>query len=284
VLRPPPAVNHARDVHIRQDPVAMDGADDLIRTVEIAAARAWPASETTGMDGWLLRRTPAVDRSRNNSALPPPGRPAAAEDLDARIDRIEAWYRAHGGRPQIQVSPLEWHRALDAALVARGWVAEYGADVLVSTVEATLEAGAPTQERAPAMTLMDVASDEWLRAWASCEGRDPASCAAHAAAIFPALAPRAAYALARDGAGVPTAVGLVVRDPGIAGIFCMATDPQQRRRGVAGHVLRALAADAGRHGATTLYLQVDSRNATAAGLYERHGFTRSHGYHFRVAP
>jgi len=252
----------------------MDARAELIRRVEIAAARAWPATEATGRDGWLLRHTPAVDRARNNSALPPLER-----DADAGLAATEAWYRDRGARAQIQVSPLDWHAGLDTMLAARGWSVAHGADVLVGTVATTLAAGA-----GPPVEISGAPSAAWLTAWSACEGRDPASCAAHAEAIFAAVAPRATFALERDGAGAAVCVGIAIRDPGIAGIFCLATHPGHRRRGVAGRVLRALAADAAGHGAETLYLQVDSRNATASGLYARHGFTRSHSYHFRVAP
>jgi len=38
------------------------------------------------------------------------------------------------------------------------------------------------------------------------------------------------------------------------------------------------------HGARRLYLQVESANAPAHAFYQRVGFARSHGYHYRAAP
>jgi ribosomal protein S18 acetylase RimI-like enzyme len=46
-------------------------------------------------------------------------------------------------------------------------------------------------------------------------------------------------------------------------------------------VLCALAEWAAQDGAELLYLQVGRRNP-AQGLYRRHGFRRSHGYHHRA--
>lgn len=251
--------------------------DGVIRSIEIAAARAWPASETAAADGWLLRHTPAVVRARSNAALPPP---RAGADTDA-VAAIEAWYRARGARPRVQVSPLEWHPRLDAVLAAAGWEVAYGAVVLTAPVAGVLAAGPAAED----VVLERRPTPRWLGAWGACEGRDAASCAAHGEAILEQVVPRATFAAIHDPAsGTPVAVGLAVRDAELAGIFCMATHVRHRRRGAAARVLRALAADAAAHGVERLYLQVDSRNDEAAGLYEAHGFRRSHGYHFRVAP
>ena len=53
---------------------------------------------------------------------------------------------------------------------------------------------------------------------------------------------------------------------------------------VARTVVHALTRWATRHGAQRIYLQVESDNAPARALYASAGFTRSHGYHYRVAP
>ena len=78
-------------------------------------------------------------------------------------------------------------------------------------------------------------------------------------------------------------VGLAVCEHGWAGLFCMATDPRLRRRGIARAVLHELARWSRRR-AGRLYLQVERENAPAQALYADAGFVRSHGYHYRVAP
>lgn len=249
----------------------MDAADEQIRTIEIAATRAWPATEAEGRDGWL-RHTPAVPRSRNNPALPPLV-PGASADIAA----VEAWYARRGGPAQIQVTRLAWHDDLDATLAARGWTIAHGADVLAGTTAAVLGAGPPPDG---GVVLADRPDARWLAAWATCEGRDPASlCRARARDLRRG---RAARHL-RDRRRRNRRRRADPR-PGHRRVFCMATHPDHRRRGAAGRVLRALAADAAARGSDTLYLQVDSRNTIAGALYARHGFTRSHGYRFRVAP
>lgn len=59
---------------------------------------------------------------------------------------------------------------------------------------------------------------------------------------------------------------------------------EERRRGIAGHVVQALTRWAVERGARRLYLQVESAKGPAHAFYERAGFTRSHGYHYRAAP
>ncbi|GAA1658062.1 GNAT family N-acetyltransferase [Actinoplanes couchii] len=82
--------------------------------------------------------------------------------------------------------------------------------------------------------------------------------------------------------GEIVALGLFVAGDGLAGIFCMATDPQHRRRGHAAAILRAGAAWSAGQGAELLYLQVEEDNTPARRLYEGVGFTHSHSYHYRV--
>jgi len=79
-------------------------------------------------------------------------------------------------------------------------------------------------------------------------------------------------------------VALGVRERGWVGVFSMKTHPAHRRRGVARALLRDLARWGEEGGANRMYLQVESDNDAARGLYERTGFTRHHGYWYRTAP
>jgi len=128
------------------------------------------------------------------------------------------------------------------------------------------------------VSLADGPDAGWIAAWAACEQRPDAD--EHARVVLARIEPATAYARAAGDLGV----GLAVCERGWAGLFCVATAPGARRRGIAGHVVHALTTWAVGHGARHLYLQVDSANAPAHALYERAGFTRSHGYHYRAAP
>jgi N-acetylglutamate synthase len=234
--------------------------------LEAFAARAWPALSEERVDGWLLRRTPSVARRRSNSALP------LARDGRASIGEVERFYRGHGMRPLVQVGPVEELTALDAQLAARGWSADGATDILVARdVPADGEVG---------VSVRPAVDRAWLEAWIAAEGRPDAE-QTYARVLRRIPAP-AGFAIARV-EGRAAGVGVAVCEAGWSGVFCMATDPAMRRRGVARAVLGALASWSRERGARRLYLQVECDNAPAQALYASMGFIRSHGYHFRAA-
>jgi ribosomal protein S18 acetylase RimI-like enzyme len=234
--------------------------------VEEVAARAWPAAETLRVDGWLLRHTPSLTRRRSNSALP-------LDDGSGDLAVVEDFYARRAARARVQVSPAEEHRRLDAELARRGWSRNAPTDVLVADVDAVLERTKPG-----AVGLSGHLEPGWVAAWSACEERPDAD--EHARVVLARIEPATAYARADDDLGV----GLAVCERGWAGLFCVATATGARRRGIAGHVVHALAQWAAGRGATGLYLQVDVENAPAQAFYARTGFRRAHGYHYRVAP
>ena len=128
------------------------------------------------------------------------------------------------------------------------------------------------------VALTDRPDPGWVAAWAACEERRDAD--EHARTVLARIEPVTAYARAAEDLGV----GLAVYERGWAGLFCIATAAGARRRGIAGHVVHALTSWAVERGARRLYLQVERANGPAHALYERAGFTRSHGYHYRTAP
>jgi ribosomal protein S18 acetylase RimI-like enzyme len=204
---------------------------------------------------------------------------------------VEDFYARRGARALVQVSPAEERTGLDAELARREWTREGPTDVLVADAGAVLAATARSEglaATAPSAVLAATAPGEvaladrpdagWIAAWAACEERADAD--EHARTVLARIEPPAAYARADGDLGV----GLAVCERGWAGLFCVATAASARRRGIASHVVHALATWAVEHGARRLYLQVQSTNTAAHALYERAGFTRSHGYHYRAAP
>jgi len=170
----------------------------------------------------------------------------------------------------VQVAPADAYAALDAELEARGWERRIDVDVLVAD---TAQVAAAAEARD--VDVRERPDAEWLASWAAAEGRDDV--ADHVAQVFPHFTDRTGFAIVRGGG----AVGLCVAGDGWGAIFSMATRPELRGSGIGPRVLAALAAWAP---AERLFLQVDPANAAAQRLHARAGFTRSHGYHFRLAP
>lgn len=186
---------------------------------------------------------------------------------------VEDFYARRERRALVQISPAEQHARLDAELARRGWSSQGHTDVLVAAAGTVLARTRPGD-----VAIAPRPDARWVAAWATCEGRPDA--AEHAHDVLARIEPAAAYALAGEAAGV----GLAVCERGWAGLFSVATAHHARRQGVAQAVVHALTRWAAHGGAQRIYLQVEAGNEPAHALYARAGFSRSHSYHYRLAP
>jgi N-acetylglutamate synthase len=252
---------------------------DSALLIEQLAANAWPAATIRLVDGWLLRHTPAVARRRSNSALPPPSaaRTSAAQRAQV-LDLAERFYARRNQPSVVQVSPAEVHDQLDRELAARGYHRQ--APTVVLTTPLHRLPAPPSTIAALTVSVADSATPPWLAAWAAIEARPDA--AATNQLVLARIGPQAGYLTATHATQV-LGVGMVVVERGWAGVFCMATRPQHRRRGIATAMLQQGASWAADQGAHQLYLQVEEHNLPALRLYSRLGFQPSHHYHYRVA-
>jgi arginase family enzyme/GNAT superfamily N-acetyltransferase len=239
----------------------------VVREVERRAFAAWPAGTLREEDGWLLRHTPAVRRRRSNSAVPPP-----VWEPGGTVDHVEAFYRERGRQAMVQLGPA--HRDLDALLAGRGYRLDAPTSVLTArtddVVAATPDVPVELAER----------PDAWLGTFAELD--EHTDSARVGEAVISRIAAPAAFARVRRD-GRDAGMGLFAADTGWAGVFAMATRPGLRGQGIATGVLGAGARWAVRQGASRMYLQVEEDNHAALAVYERAGFSRSYGYHYRVA-
>ncbi|MGK5679151.1 GNAT family N-acetyltransferase [Actinoplanes sp. URMC 104] len=265
-----------REVHrAKRVPAARRPPAAEVIALELAANEAWPAPVQSRLGSWILRAA-GNWTGRANSALAAgdPDRP-----LEAAVDAVVQWYSAHGQRPLIN-APMPLAAPVNAALDARGWGARPLTLVQTATVAPLVAALAPRSDLPP-VELADSPSDDWYAMVAEHKGTLPP-----AAARILTAPPRVVFAQVRDDGGDLLAIGrgAVTGPDRWLGVSLLQTAPHARRRGLAQHVLRALAQWGAQHGSARAYLQVEERNTGAVTLYGRVGFTTHHTYLTREAP
>ncbi|GAA3757360.1 GNAT family N-acetyltransferase [Plantactinospora mayteni] len=278
--------------------------------LELAADEAWPAPVRDRLGDWLLRTADGWS-GRANTALPvgDPDRP-----LDAAIDAVVRWY-AERGRPAMVNVPLPLAAPVGAALDDRGWSARPLVLVQTAPLAAILDA-VPARPDLPAPELAETPSPEWFALAAQRKAKQtrqyarrdtavtgppggaedspdpgtPAELPAAARHILTAVRQiRFAHLHGAPSAGeepelIAVARGTVTGRDRWLGLSLIEVVPSARRRGLAQHLIRALAQWAAGLGATRAFLQVEERNEAAVSLYRRLGFTTHHTYQTRVAP
>ncbi|MFC5814300.1 GNAT family N-acetyltransferase [Nonomuraea harbinensis] len=231
--------------------------------VDLLVDGAWPAWERRVLGGWVLRYAGGVTK-RANSVLAV-GEPPVPDDLFAAIGVAEEFYAERGAPCAFSIGAGA-PPGLDRALDARGYALVDPTVVMSGTISG---------EPAVPVRVEPRPWRGWLEAWWEVDGRYGTGLEAAERIVtgVPAL-----YAAVEED-GAPVAVGRGVPQGDTLGVYCMATLPSARRRGLARAVLRALAVESGVRSA---YLVVTERNTAARNLYRSEGLERKGGYHYRV--
>lgn len=234
--------------------------------IERAAVRAWPASETREVDGWLWRYSGGGSQRANSvSALHYRG-----SNVERSIDAIERLYGERGAPVRFQVGfPLSQPGDLDQRLAARGYVIH---DPVTTLVKPVVPVALPGSVR-----LSEIPSDAWMKVYLSNVSSDRRPFAADILARVPG--PRVFAEARRDGEAIATALGVHCEDAVIA--ECVGTSPAARRQGAASAAMEALEYWGAKQGALTIGLQAVTTNAPAQGLYAALGYTAAGTYHYR---
>ncbi|MEV1285742.1 GNAT family N-acetyltransferase [Micromonospora sp. NPDC049679] len=269
-----------RDVHrAKRVPPARRPTAAHVAAVELAANEAWPAPVQDRLGDWLLRSAEGWT-GRANSALPvgDPDRPLA----DA-IDAVQRWY-AERGQPAMMNVPLPLAAPVGVALDERGWGSRPLTLVQTAPLAALLNA-LPERPDLPPVALTPAPSDAWLAMAAARKAGPGTPLPAAALHLLTAVdRVRFAHLYGESGELVAVARGTVTGAGRWLGVVLVEVVPAERRRGLAQHVLRALAGWGADAGARDAFLQVEERNTGAVALYARLGFRTHHTYLTRVAP
>ncbi len=242
-----------------------------IREIERAANATWPSVEVVIQGGWELRASSGFTQ-RANSVLPV-GRPPFGEpsgELTAALKDVVDFYRSRNLIPRFQV-PLPSYQALDMALDEEGWQSTLAVSVQICDLLAL--ASSPEHE----VEIAPLPGDEWLALQERPLGRDGLAVLTGGSPFFATIR----EADPTTGEYVVAAIGRGAAFEGWCGITAIRTAAQFQRQGLAKSIVRALAQQAARNGASRAFLQVSADNDAALALYQRLGFREHHTYNYR---
>jgi ribosomal protein S18 acetylase RimI-like enzyme len=243
----------------------------LVRRFEAAGFRAWPAASVHYDGAWAVRLTPGHPAKRLNSINPLD--PVDVRDLDGRITRLANRFDACERPITFRISPLAG-KVLSDHLDAKGW-SRFGESLVMrlDLDEADLTAAIDQ------IPLKDVA--RFITASLALRGAD-ATNRAGLAEIIGAIEPEAGLFVHQSGKR-PVASAICVHHRDLAGLFEIATDAAERRKGHARRLVLSALKWARQRGAGQAWLQVEADNSAALSLYRSLGFAEIYRYHYRQA-
>ena len=234
----------------------MHVAPETLRCLERVHVRAWPATETARIDGWLWRWSGGASQRANSvSTIEFRG-----GDLAAALDRVEARYRSKASPSQLHTYDFSEPSGLAALLTARG----YGKGETTLTMLAVV----PSAKPPPDLTVTDNVTSEWSEVYL--EAITESRRAVNREILRRVPDPRAFFSVRRTGRVISTALG--VAHGGYAVAECVATRADARGQRGAEVAMRGLMAWAASLGAHSIGLQVVAGNQSAIALYRRLGF------------
>ncbi|MBV2141893.1 GNAT family N-acetyltransferase [Falsochrobactrum sp. TDYN1] len=241
----------------------------IVRRLEAAGFRAWPAACVEYDGAWAVRLTEGYSSRRLNSVNPLD--PGDTRNIEARVERVAGRFQSFGRRPCFRLTPLA-PVELDAHLEAVGWkrfeesivmtcdlqkldLAGAGDVVPLDDMERFADGSQAIHERAPELRS------------GFCE-------------ILARIGPnKGMFVLERDGRAVSNA--LCVQDGEMAGLFDVGTLPAERRKGHGRAIIASALKWAKSEGAKTAWLQIGADNAAGIALYEAFGFQEAYRYAYR---
>lgn len=248
------------------------GALATVRRLEAAGFRAWPAGSVHYDGAWVIRLTAGHPAKRLNSVNPLDR--ADVRDLPDRIARAARRFEAAGRHLTFRMSPLAGE-ALSRHFDAEGW--ERFSDSLVMHMSLEDAALDGAMDHIP---MKDLA--RFIASSLKTHGLDAAE-RPGLSEVIGAIQPEVGlFVLERD--EEPLASAICVHDGDLAGLFELATEADERRKGFARRLLLSALKWARLRGARQAWLQVEADNSAGLSLYGSMGFREAYAYHYRRPP
>ncbi|GAB2640591.1 GNAT family N-acetyltransferase [Gordonia jinhuaensis] len=252
-----------------------------IRSLEYAAAHAWPGCEQVDVDGWFVRAGHGFTR-RANSAVP---LAQGARLDDESRSAMRAWYADRGIDGQLAVID----RLIPARHIDQRDLSAPVAVLTASLAELTASAAAQavadqaSAGKTAAVELSTVPDDAWVSAYGQSYRESSNDAAVVGDVVASVVDGSLTFASVRtEGRTVATGRAALTRGHDARlwlGISAVWTAPDMRRRGLARAVLESLIGWGS--SASDAYLQVEADNIVAAAMYRRRGFGLHHTYGYQ---
>ena len=244
----------------------------VVRRLEAAGFRAWPA-ECVSYDGtWAVRLTAAHPAKRLNCVNPLD--PADVGQIGERVERLRRTFAAFGRPLTFRLSPLAG-AGLSHHFDRQGW-SRFGESIVMRL---DLDTSVVTQS-IDQIPLRDVA--RFVSSAVAVREGDPQLRNGLACVIGSIRAQTGLFL--HESEGQPVASAVCVADGRLAGLFEVATAATKRRHGHARRLVQSALKWARQQGASQAWLQVEAENVAARSLYDSIGFRELYRYHYRRTP
>lgn len=242
----------------------------IVRRLEAVGFRAWPAASIQYDGSWQIRLTAGHPSKRLNSVNPLD--PSDHHDIPARIERAAQRFRAYERPLVFRQSPLA-PKELEDFLDGEGWRRFEETIVMMADLR-----DLDLDDALDRLPVRDIG--RYVDASLMVHGRDRAL-KPGLTEVLSSIRPPSGLFVLDDGQSGPAATALCIHDNDLAGIFELATRADLKRRGHGRKVVTTALRWARLRGAEKAWLQVETANVPAVGLYRGLGFEEVYRYAYR---